>query len=40
MFNIEKAHFIIDEMIINGEIGETNKQSILGPVTKIIRTAT
>ncbi len=25
MFNIEKAHFIIDEMIMSGYITETNK---------------
>ena len=25
MFNIEKAHFILDEMVMNGVIVETNK---------------
>jgi len=25
MFNLEKAHFILDEMICNGHIIETNK---------------
>ncbi len=30
MFNIEKAHYILDEMIMNGYIVETNKPIILG----------
>jgi AP-4 complex subunit sigma-1 len=29
MFNIEKAHYVLDEMIINGNIVETNKSIIL-----------
>ena len=29
MFNIEKAHFIIDEMVMSGYIVETNKTNIL-----------
>eukprot|EP00045_Choanoeca_perplexa_P022709 m.10662 g.10662 ORF g.10662 m.10662 type:complete len:146 (+) comp9644_c0_seq1:176-613(+) len=37
MFNIEKAHFILDEMITNGEIVETNKSRILAPVLVIDR---
>ena len=37
MFNIEKAHFILDEMISNGEIVETNKSRILAPVLVIDR---
>jgi len=32
MFNIERAHWILDEMVMNGEIIETNKQNILKPV--------
>jgi hypothetical protein len=32
MFNIDKAHMILDEMITNGEITETNKERILAPV--------
>lgn len=32
MFNIDKAHMIIDEMIANGHISETNKNRILAPV--------
>jgi len=30
MFNIEKAYYIIDEMVMNGFIVETNKNIILG----------
>ena len=30
MFNIEKAHYIIDEMIMSGYIVETNRNIILG----------
>eukprot|EP00455_Lapot_gusevi_P000102 TRINITY_DN10044_c0_g1_i2.p2 TRINITY_DN10044_c0_g1~~TRINITY_DN10044_c0_g1_i2.p2 ORF type:complete len:147 (-),score=30.08 TRINITY_DN10044_c0_g1_i2:134-574(-) len=32
MFNLEKAHFILDEMVMNGYIVETNKANILGPI--------
>ncbi|KAL4534832.1 hypothetical protein Ndes2526B_g05759 [Nannochloris sp. 'desiccata'] len=32
MFNIETAHFILDEMISNGFIVETSKAAILAPV--------
>jgi AP-4 complex subunit sigma-1 len=32
MFNLEKAHFILDEMVMNGCIVETNKASILGQI--------
>lgn len=32
MFNLEKTHFIVDEMIMNGWIVETNKKNILRPV--------
>jgi AP-4 complex subunit sigma-1 len=32
MFNLEKAHFIVDEMVIGGHIVETNKARILKPV--------
>ena len=37
MFNIEKAHFIIDEMVMSGYITETNKQNILNPVIAIVK---
>eukprot|EP01006_Ploeotia_vitrea_P047330 TRINITY_DN67114_c7_g1_i2.p1 TRINITY_DN67114_c7_g1~~TRINITY_DN67114_c7_g1_i2.p1 ORF type:complete len:151 (+),score=67.11 TRINITY_DN67114_c7_g1_i2:30-482(+) len=32
MFNIERAHFILDEMVMNGSIVETNKSNILKPI--------
>ena len=35
MFNIEKTHFIIDEMIMNGFVIETNKQTILTPIREM-----
>jgi AP-4 complex subunit sigma-1 len=38
MFNIEKAHFIVDEMIMGGYIVETNKANILNPVIAIVKT--
>ncbi|CAG9330048.1 unnamed protein product [Blepharisma stoltei] len=35
MFNIEKAHFVLDEMVMNGCILETNKTIILGQISAI-----
>lgn len=32
MFNLDKAHFILDEMVANGEIVECNKANVLRPV--------
>jgi hypothetical protein len=32
MFNVEKAHMILDEIVVNGEIIETNRTRILAPV--------
>ena len=32
MFNLEKAHFILDEMVMNGCIIETNKTNVLAPI--------
>ena len=32
MFSIERAHFIVDEMVMKGEILETNKSNILRPI--------
>ena len=32
MFNLEKAHFILDEMVLNGCIVETNKANVLKPI--------
>ena len=37
MFNIEKAHFILDEMLMNGYITETNKANILAPVIAVVK---
>jgi len=32
MFNMEMAHYILDEMLMNGAIVETNKQNVLAPI--------
>jgi len=32
MFNLEKAHFILDEMVLNGCIVDTNKANALNPI--------
>uniref|UniRef100_A0A0G4GHB8 AP complex subunit sigma n=1 Tax=Chromera velia CCMP2878 TaxID=1169474 RepID=A0A0G4GHB8_9ALVE len=32
MFNLDKAHFILDEMVVNGCVMETNKATILAPL--------
>jgi AP-4 complex subunit sigma-1 len=32
MFHIEKAHYIVDEMVANGCIVENNKANILKPL--------
>ena len=32
MFNLEKAHLILEEMVMNGEIVETNKARALAPL--------
>ena len=32
MFNLERAHFILEEMIVGGMIVETNKVNILRPI--------
>ncbi len=32
MFNLEKAHFIVEEMVANGCITETNRTNILETV--------
>ena len=37
MFNIEKAHFILDEMVMSGYITETNKANILAPVIAVVK---
>ena len=37
MFSLETAHFIIDEMLANGCIVETNKSNALMPVQLLER---
>lgn len=32
MFHLEKAHFMLEEMVMNGCIVETNKANILAPI--------
>jgi AP-4 complex subunit sigma-1 len=32
MFNLERAHFILDEMTMSGRIVELNKANILKPI--------
>jgi len=32
MFHLEKAHFMLEEMVMNGCIVETNKTNILSPI--------
>ena len=32
MFNLEKTHFIVDEMLANGHIVDTNRANVLGPL--------
>lgn len=32
MFNLDKVHIILDEMILNGHVVETNKSRILAPL--------
>jgi AP-4 complex subunit sigma-1 len=32
MFHLEKAHYILDEMIMNGFVVETNRLKVLQPV--------
>jgi AP-4 complex subunit sigma-1 len=35
MFHIEKAHFIVEEMVTNGFISENNKTNVLKPLALI-----
>lgn len=39
MFHIEKAHYIVDEMVANGAIIENNKTNILKPLHLIDKSA-
>ena len=38
MFNMEKAHFLLDEMVMNGCVIETNKNNVLKPNILIEKT--
>ncbi|XP_029349126.1 AP-4 complex subunit sigma-1 isoform X3 [Echeneis naucrates] len=39
MFNLDKVHIILDEMIQNGHIVETNKTRVLAPLTALDKMA-
>ncbi|KAL4613049.1 AP-4 complex subunit sigma-1-like [Arapaima gigas] len=39
MFNLDKVHIILDEMILNGHIVETNKSRILAPLIALDKMA-
>jgi AP-4 complex subunit sigma-1 len=39
MFHIEKAHYIVDEMVANGAIVENNKANILKPLMLMDKSA-
>jgi AP-4 complex subunit sigma-1 len=39
MFHIEKAHYIVDEMVANGYIVENNKVNVLKPLALIDKSA-
>tara|TARA_B100000161_G_C33319869_1_gene310956 strand:- start:262 stop:378 length:117 start_codon:yes stop_codon:yes gene_type:complete len=37
MFNIEIAHLVLDEMVLNGDIVDTNKKKILNAVRMVLK---
>ena len=39
MFNLEKAHFIVDEMVMNGHIVDANKVNCLRPLALMEKAA-
>lgn len=39
MYQLEQVHFLLDEMVQNGYIAETNKQNILRPLDLMEREA-
>lgn len=39
MFNLDKVHIMLDEMILNGHIVETNKNRILAPLLALDKMA-
>lgn len=38
MFHLEKVHFMLEEMVMNGCIVETSKQNILAPINLMEKT--
>lgn len=39
MYQLEEVHFLVDEMVQNGYIVETNKSNILRPIALMEREA-
>ncbi|XP_072767944.1 AP-4 complex subunit sigma-1 isoform X1 [Nerophis lumbriciformis] len=39
MFNLDRVHLILDEMVQNGHIVETNRSSVLAPLTALDKMA-
>lgn len=39
MFNLERVHIILDEMIQNGHVVETNRSRILAPLNALTKMA-
>lgn len=39
MFNLDRVHIILDEMIQNGQVVETNKSRILAPLAALDKMA-
>ena len=39
MYQLEEVHFLLDEMVMNGYIVETNKTNILRPIDLLEREA-
>ena len=37
MYQLEEVHFLLDEMVMNGQIVETNKANILRPIDLLER---
>ena len=33
MFNLDRSHFILDEMVANGEVVDINRKNITNPLT-------
>lgn len=39
MFNLEKAHMLVDEVLIRGNIAETCRRNVLEPIALLDQTA-